>query len=123
MTYIFTFNQEACNDCKGKCCNGEKGNIWVNKNEITAIAAFLKVDAKKFISSYLRKNGYRYSIKELKTGNNYACLFFDTEKNGCGIYDVRPEQCKTYPFWPFFKDNPEVVIKECIGIVLKKNPE
>ncbi len=120
MTYIFTFNQNACNECKGKCCNGEKGNVWVNKNEITAIAGFLEIEPKKFISGYLRKNGYRYSIKELKTGSNYACLFFDTEKNGCGIYDVRPVQCKTYPFWPFFKDNPEVVIKECIGIVLKK---
>jgi Fe-S-cluster containining protein len=119
MAYIFTFNQNACDDCKGKCCNGEKGNIWVNKNEITAIAAFLGIETKKFISSYLLKKGYRYSIKELKTGKNYACLFFDTKKNGCGIYDVRPEQCKTYPFWPFFKDHPEVVIEECIGIVLK----
>ena len=121
MTYIFTFNQNTCSKCKGKCCNGEKGNIWVNKKEITAIASSLGIDTKDFIDRYLRKVGYRYSIKELKKDDNYACLFFNTEKNGCGIYEARPEQCRTYPFWPFFKENPEVVIEECIGVELIKD--
>lgn len=123
MEYQFTFNPAACSQCKGLCCNGEKGNIWVNKKEIIAIADFLKTDPKVFISNYLRKIGYRYSIKELKTGDNYACLFFDNKKNGCSIYDVRPEQCKTFPFWPFFKNNPELAIKECPGVVLKISRE
>ena len=119
MTFIYTFNQNACENCGGKCCNGEKGNIWVNKNEIIAIAGFLGIETEDFIFNYLRKNGYKYSIKELKTGNNYACLFFNDIKNRCGIYNVRPEQCRTYPFWPFFKTKPEIIINECPGIILK----
>lgn len=123
MSYQFTFNPEACGDCNGTCCNGETGNIWVSKKEMVAIASFIGIDVSEFIDSYLRKVGYRYSIKELKKNDNYACLFFDVEKNGCGIYDVRPEQCRTYPFWPFFKENPDVVVKECPGAAFKKESE
>lgn len=90
---------------------------------MVAIASFIGIDVSEFIDSYLRKVGYRYSIKELKKNDNYACLFFDVEKNGCGIYDVRPEQCRTYPFWPFFKENPDVVVKECPGAAFKKESE
>lgn len=123
MSYQFTFNPQACGDCNGICCNGETGNIWVSKKEMVAIASFIGIDVSEFIDSYLRKVGYRYSIKELKKNDNYACLFFDVEKNGCGIYDVRPEQCRTYPFWPFFKENPDVVVKECPGAAFKKESE
>eukprot|EP00536_Pseudo-nitzschia_multiseries_P007499 jgi/Psemu1/18089/gm1.18089_g len=28
-----------------------------------------------------------------------ACVFLDRETNRCGIYEVRPVQCSTYPFW------------------------
>ena len=118
MDFIFKFNPEACLTCDGICCNGEKGFIWVNKEEIKAIAVFLGIDTRKFIDTYLRKKNYRYSIKELKTGDNYACLFFDRDKDGCTIYDVRPEQCRTYPFWPFFTKNPQVVLDECPGVAL-----
>lgn len=31
--------------------------------------------------------------------NAGACIFLDTEGK-CGIYAVRPVQCRTYPFWP-----------------------
>jgi len=123
MKFIFSFNPKACDTCNGICCNGEKGFIWVNKEEIKAIAAFLDLDTQIFIDTYLRKKAYRYSIKELKTGENYACLFFDKEKNGCSIYDVRPEQCRTYPFWPFFTENPQIVLDECPGVEVIKEEE
>ncbi len=120
MDFKFTFSPGACLTCDGICCNGEKGFIWVNKDEIKSIAAFLGIDDGDFINNYLRKQGYKHSIKELKTGDNYACLFFDRKKTGCTIYDVRPEQCRTYPFWPFFKTNPKVVLDECPGVILKE---
>ena len=73
------------------------------------------MEADDFIRDYVRKISGRYYIKELRTGNNYACLFFDREKNGCGIYPVRPEQCRTFPFWPWFREHPEEVFEECPG--------
>lgn len=120
MEYPFTFNPEACKTCSGICCNGETGFIWVNRKEIKAIATFLGLETEAFIKTHLRKSGYRYSLKEFKTGDNYACMFFSSEKKGCTIYDVRPEQCRTYPFWPFFKENPQVVIDECPGVSVRR---
>ncbi len=70
-----------------------------------------------FILDYLRWANRGYSIKEIKTGDNYACLFFDKEKNGCGIYPVRPEQCRTFPFWPYFREHPEEAFEECPGVL------
>jgi Fe-S-cluster containining protein len=29
-----------------------------------------------------------------------ACIFLDHATNACTIYQVRPSQCSTYPFWP-----------------------
>ena len=48
--------------------------------------------------------------------DNYACTFFNLEKKQCSIYDVRPVQCRTFPFWEFFKENIEEVYAECPAI-------
>lgn len=113
--YPYAFNPEACKACPGKCCNGVSGNIWVSPEEIESIAGFLGKKIEDFILDCLRKTSGRYSIKELRTGRNYACVFFDKGKNGCGIYPVRPEQCRTFPFWPWFREHPEAVFAECPG--------
>jgi len=107
--YPYKFDPEACRACPGNCCNGKSGNVWVSQKEIEGIAKFLEMKPEDFILEYLRKTSGRYSIKELRTGSNYACLFFDKEKNGCSIYPVRPEQCRTFPFWPCFREHPEEV--------------
>jgi hypothetical protein len=105
----------ACETCKGKCCNGESGNIWVNGSEIAGISTFLGITSDEFIADYLRKIRYRFTLKELKTSDNYACVFFDPEKNGCSIYEVRPSQCKSFPFWDYFIERPDEIFKECPG--------
>ena len=119
--YPFTFDPQACTSCEGRCCNGGSGNIWVNKREIEAISQVLGMDTGAFITTYLRKISYRYSIVELKSEGNYACVFYDEIKRGCTIYDVRPEQCRTFPFWPYFKEQPEEVFNECPGVKPKQS--
>ena len=79
--YPYKFDPEACKTCPGNCCNGVSGNIWVSPDEIEIIAKFLDKTIEDFTLEYLRKTSGRYSIKELKKGDNYACLFFDKEKN------------------------------------------
>jgi len=113
--YPYSFNPEACKRCPGRCCNGESGNVWVSREEIDAIAEFLGINPKEFILEYLRQVSGCYSIKDLRSANNYACVFFDEIKNGCSIYPVRPEQCRTFPFWSHFKEHPEKVFEECPG--------
>ncbi len=111
------FDPEACRQCEGRCCNGESGNIFVNKVEIEGISRFLKIEPSTFIADFLRKVSYKLSIKEVKASHNYACVFFDNKKNRCAIYPVRPGQCKTFPFWDYYKDKPDELSGECPGVI------
>jgi hypothetical protein len=85
----------------------------VGKDELPRIAKYLSIKVPLFIEKYLYpiKNGY--SIRELADGR---CSFYE---NGCTIYPVRPDQCKTFPFW--FENLRSVkkwnrICKECPGI-------
>ena len=53
----------------------------------------------------------------LKEKDNYDCIFLT--KNGCSIYEGRPSQCRTYPFWESIVEsraNWESEGKSCPGI-------
>ena len=114
--FTFGFNQEACEECGGGCCIGESGYIWVNPAEIKALSESLKLKSDDFITNYLSKIGYRYSIRELEYNGGYRCIFFDIEKKMCSVYESRPTQCRTFPFWEHFKNNIREVEEECPGI-------
>jgi len=114
--FDFGFDPKACKKCCGRCCIGESGNIWINKEEISKIAGFLDLSAEDFIKYYLKKVHYRYSLKELKINGSFQCVFFDDKNKNCSIYKVRPTQCRTFPFWEYFKKNTDEIIKECPGI-------
>jgi Fe-S-cluster containining protein len=115
--FNFAFDPNGCNSCKGNCCIGESGYIWINSQEIQALAFHLKISSEDLKTRYLNKIEYKYSIKEIKlASNNYACCFFDLDKKQCSVYDVRPNQCRTFPFWDYFKENEEEVYKECPAI-------
>ncbi len=117
--FNYSFNESACASCGGACCIGESGYIWVNNPEIGAIAEFLKIDIDDFAKEYLVRVKNRYSLKEYQDEElGYACIFFNKEKRVCNIYDVRPKQCRTFPFWGVFKDDTGELIKECPGVIL-----
>lgn len=87
----------TCSGC-GDCCTGGEGFVWVNRQEIHEIAAAIGMadDIESFISNYCRKIGIRYSLKEYSNGD---CYFFDNETRRCTVYEARPRQCRTWPFW------------------------
>lgn len=115
--FNFAFDPNGCNSCIGNCCIGESGYIWINSAEIQALALHLKISSEDLKKRYLNKIEYKYSIKEIQlASNNYACCFFDLDKKQCSVYDARPNQCRTFPFWDYFKKNEEEVYKECPAI-------
>lgn len=97
-----------CTGC-GACCTGSPGYVWVTGDEIAAMAQFLKIDVPLFMRRYIRKVGQRLSLIEMK---NYDCVFLKDKK--CQLYQVRPKQCRTFPFWPGL--NWEEAAKSCEGI-------
>lgn len=115
--YPYAFDPKACQNCSGKCCIGESGYIWVSQEEINAIAEKLSLSKATFINNYLLKIRYRFTIKEIAYQGGYRCVFFDMDKKMCRIYEVRPKQCRTFPFWDYFKENMNEVVTECPGII------
>ncbi len=85
-----------CTGC-GDCCTGAPGFVWVTNAEIAALAAAIGIDAAEFERRYVRKVGIRKSLKEWSNGD---CVFFHTESRTCQVYEARPRQCRTWPFWP-----------------------
>jgi len=115
--FSYTFDPKACESCQGKCCTGESGYIYVNKEEIENISAFLEIAVEQFVDQYLFKKGYKYSIKERFFNGSYECIFYDRDSNGCTIYESRPTQCKTFPFWDYYKNRVDELKMECEGII------
>ncbi len=116
-TYPFLFNPNACGTCSGKCCNGTSGYIRISRKEMKETAEFLDLEMKKFIKTYLDKAGYHFYIKEIRSGDNFACIFFK-QGEGCTVYLKRPRQCRTFPFWKEFRNHPEEAKSECPGVTL-----
>ena len=115
--YPYMFDTFACSSCGGRCCTGESGYIYVTKTQADKICKLLDIDMQTLMSEYLYKKGYKYSIKEIKIGESYECVFYDREINGCKIYEARPEQCSTFPFWDYYKTRVNELKLECPGIV------
>ncbi|MFQ5686539.1 MAG: YkgJ family cysteine cluster protein [Candidatus Scalindua sp.] len=81
-----------CQRC-GNCCRGEPGTVWINKWEIKDTSALLGISPNQFAEENLRIINGRISLLEHDNGD---CIMYD---NGCKIYETRPLQCKTFPFW------------------------
>ena len=88
-----------CLQC-GRCCAGpEGGYIWVSRPEIRLIADYLKMPVKELKQKFLRRVGLRLTIVE--DPHTRDCVFLQQTKQGrgCAIYEVRPAQCRNWPFW------------------------
>ncbi len=88
----------GCTGC-GNCCTTE-GYVWVDRREIERLAKHLGIDLEEFGGKYLRRIGRRYSLTELpmaaSSPGKKACVFWNGK---CSVYDARPRQCRTFPFW------------------------
>jgi Fe-S-cluster containining protein len=83
-----------CTRC-GNCCTGPPGVVWVEPEEIAAIAEFRGEKVEETRDLHTRVVGRDRSLREKANGD---CVFYDRER-GCTIYPVRPRQCQTWPFW------------------------
>lgn len=114
--FDYVFDPTACETCAGRCCTGESGYIYVTKAEIENISKLLNVDVSEFVKQYLYKKKYKYSIKERVVEGSHECIFYDAVSNGCKIYEARPKQCRTFPFWDYYKNRVDELKLECPGI-------
>jgi Fe-S-cluster containining protein len=96
-----------CTTC-GNCCTGPAGYVWITPEEVDRLATHLAEPVEQVRRRYVRKVGRRLSLKERRNADGeYDCIFLKplpgdrpgARKRGCSIYDARPNQCRTWPFW------------------------
>ncbi len=81
----------------------------MNDAEIVQLAARFGLSVADFLDRHARKLGSRWSLNEVAVGmgggrRGFDCIFLDRErvpgKAVCSVYEDRPTQCRTWPFWP-----------------------
>jgi hypothetical protein len=84
-----------CTQC-GKCCGGAPGFVWMRAEDIEVLCKHLSLDEQEFERRYMRRVGRRWSLVEFPGGE---CVFLDPIARKCTVYEARPLQCRTWPFW------------------------
>ena len=81
----------------GDCCSGKHGPgaVWLGREEIERLANHLRLTVRELRHRYLRRLHGRTSLRERA---NFDCVFHRPGE-GCTVYEARPLQCRTYPFW------------------------
>jgi len=87
----------SCTRCS-RCCRIAPGYVFLTRKDFSALLQATGLPAREFVASYCRQVGlngfHRLSLKEK---DNYDCILW--EEGGCTVYDHRPYQCRSYPFW------------------------
>ena len=89
----------TCTRC-GNCCTGAPGYVWISDAECAALAARIGIDLAAFKRRYTRMvRGRGRTLVERPDGERgNACIFW-ADGTGCTVYEDRPKQCRTWPFW------------------------
>lgn len=92
----------ACTMC-GNCCSGAPGVVLFTDDEAAALALHLGLTVEAFLATYTQETSEGRSLVERRTQHGYDCVFLDRESRPgralCGVYEYRPMQCRTWPFW------------------------
>lgn len=92
-----------CTQC-GKCCTlrEEYGHVYLSRTEQEALAKLHEITLRSFRRRFTFTDEYGWT--QLKAGGERGehCIFLDTETQGCNVYEARPVQCRTFPFWREF---------------------
>lgn len=81
----------------GDCCSGKHGPgaVWLCREDIQRLASHFSLSLYEIRRHYLRRLQGRTSLRERA---NFDCIFYQPGA-GCSVYEARPLQCRTYPFW------------------------
>ncbi|MCA8941377.1 MAG: YkgJ family cysteine cluster protein [Planctomycetes bacterium] len=78
----------------GNCCSRPGGFVRVSDDDVDAMSRHLGLERRAFRSRFV--DGDR-----LKSGLGSRCVLLeDGSAASCSVYPVRPEKCRTWPFWP-----------------------
>ena len=87
-----------CQRCAA-CCKWP-GDVYLEDEEVTKIAAFLGMAENEFVQDYTRIRANRTGLSLVDKEESTECIMLDGDR--CRIHEVKPEQCKGFPnVWNF----------------------
>ncbi len=87
----------SCTRCS-LCCRFDSGYVWLSRADLARLADGLRTTVDDVIDRYCRVvdiGGFKHL--SLREQPNKDCIFW--RDGGCSVYQTRPLQCRSYPFW------------------------
>ena len=95
------------------CCD-VPGFVYITEDDLRRIAAYLKMEPADFESRYVYRTRHRLRLRKPRSSQ---CHFL--REDGCAIHEVKPTQCRLFPFWPELVEDREAwqhAGRRCPGI-------
>ncbi len=103
----------ACQPGCIRCCDTQ-GFVYITARDLERLSKHFGLTEKDFEKRYVIR--YR-QVMRLRKPRKSQCHFL--KPDGCSVHEVKPVQCRTYPFWPEIVENRaawESEAKRCPGI-------
>jgi Fe-S-cluster containining protein len=102
--YAETGLRFACQRCSA-CCRYSPGFVLLSAHDLSDLREAVTVPWDEFKKRYLRALKIGPFIRvSLTEKSNYDCVFW--EDGGCRVYEHRPFQCRSFPFWTYLVSSP-----------------
>jgi len=83
-----------CTGC-GKCCTGSPGYVFLSLTDLQNLSSRFSLTIEEFCQKYTRLVDGQYALLDME--GSYDCVFL--KNNQCTVYESRPIQCRTFPWW------------------------
>lgn len=86
-----------CQRCS-YCCGNGPGFVYLSKSDLEKLCIHFQMQPEEFAAKYCRWTDYYEgkTVLALLETKKYDCILWN---NGCSVYEARPLQCRTWPFW------------------------
>ncbi|MBC8292078.1 MAG: YkgJ family cysteine cluster protein [Proteobacteria bacterium] len=86
-----------CTGC-GDCCRVRDGYdcVYLYEDDAERLSLELALELDEFLERYAFVDELGWTRIKMDSD---ACPFFNRENNCCSVYEARPLQCRTFPFW------------------------
>ena len=86
-----------CTRCS-ECCRHTSGYVFLSEKDLGTLARVTGRERQEFLRIYCRQISFGVARRiSLKEKSNLDCIFW--ENGGCSVYEARPLQCRSFPFW------------------------
>lgn len=82
-----------------KCCE-QQGFVYLTRDDLLRIAKHLGVTPAEFERRFIYRTK---NLLRLRVPRERQCHFLSD--GGCSIHEVKPVQCRAFPFWPELVEN------------------